>query len=117
MSRLKVSSFGVSIDGYGARPHQNLDNPLGVGGTALMEWAFTTCGWAAASRRSGGTRAPILRTRCTWRSRRPCSARAGSGEHPLAGIDLPALGFECTERVGASNAMHVVLTKQARPTA
>ena len=38
MSRLKVSGFGVSIDGYGAGPHQNLDNPLGVGGTALMCW-------------------------------------------------------------------------------
>lgn len=42
MSRLIVSSFGLAIDGFGAGPHQSLDNPLGVGGPALMEWAFTT---------------------------------------------------------------------------
>jgi dihydrofolate reductase len=42
VSRLIVSSFGVSIDGFGAGPEQSLDNPLGVGGPGLMEWAFTT---------------------------------------------------------------------------
>jgi len=42
MSKLKVSSFGVSIDGFGAGPDQSLENPLGVGGPALMEWAFPT---------------------------------------------------------------------------
>ena len=42
MSRLIVSSFGLSIDGFGAGPDQSLENPLGVGGPALMEWAFTT---------------------------------------------------------------------------
>ena len=42
MSTLKASSFGVSIDGFGAAPHQTLENPLGVRGTALIECAFTT---------------------------------------------------------------------------
>ena len=42
MSKLRVSSFSVSIDGYGAGPDQSLDNPLGVGGMALHEWAFAT---------------------------------------------------------------------------
>ena len=42
MSRLIVRSFGLSIDGFGAGPNQSLDNPLGVGGPGLMEWAFTT---------------------------------------------------------------------------
>ncbi|MES2098356.1 MAG: dihydrofolate reductase family protein [Pseudomonadota bacterium] len=42
MSRLIVSSFGISIDGFAAGPDQSLDNPLGVGGPALMAWAFTT---------------------------------------------------------------------------
>ena len=42
MSRLIVSSFGISIDGFGAGPDQSLANPLGVGGPALMEWAFST---------------------------------------------------------------------------
>lgn len=42
MSKLRVSAFGVSIDGYGAGPNQSLENPLGVGGMALHEWAFST---------------------------------------------------------------------------
>jgi len=42
MSRLRVHSFAVSLDGYGAGPNQDLDNPLGVGGAALHEWAFGT---------------------------------------------------------------------------
>ena len=32
MSKLRVSAFTVSIDGYGAGPDQDLENPLGVGG-------------------------------------------------------------------------------------
>ena len=42
MSRLRVHSFAISLDGYGAGPNQDLDNPLGVGGAALHEWAFAT---------------------------------------------------------------------------
>jgi dihydrofolate reductase len=42
MSRLIVSCIGVSIDGFSAGPDQSLDNPLGVGGPALMEWVFPT---------------------------------------------------------------------------
>lgn len=42
LSKLKVSAFSVSIDGYGAGPDQGLQNPLGVGGEALHEWAFPT---------------------------------------------------------------------------
>jgi dihydrofolate reductase len=42
MSRVRVACFAVSVDGYGAGPDQNLENPLGVGGTALHEWAFPT---------------------------------------------------------------------------
>jgi dihydrofolate reductase len=40
--RLRVESFTISLDGYGAGPRQDLDNPLGVGGTSLHGWAFTT---------------------------------------------------------------------------
>jgi hypothetical protein len=32
MSRVRVESFSVSIDGYGAGPPQDPANPLGVGG-------------------------------------------------------------------------------------
>ena len=42
MARLRVQSFAVSIDGFGAGPDQSLDNPLGIGGTALHEWAIPT---------------------------------------------------------------------------
>jgi len=45
MSKLRVQSFAVSIDGYGAGPNQNLQNPLGVRGPELMEWFFPTNVW------------------------------------------------------------------------
>ena len=42
MSKLRVESFSISLDGFGAGPQQDLQNPLGVGGTALHAWAFST---------------------------------------------------------------------------
>jgi dihydrofolate reductase len=42
MAKLRVQSFGISIDGYGAGPKQDLQNPLGVRGPELMEWFFHT---------------------------------------------------------------------------
>ena len=36
----------------------------------------------------------------------------GAGEHLLGGIDLPRLGFECTEHVPTASATHVVLTRR-----
>jgi hypothetical protein len=45
MSKLRVQSFAISIDGYGAGPNQDLQNPLGVGGPELMEWFFRTRVW------------------------------------------------------------------------
>ncbi len=36
----------------------------------------------------------------------------GSGEHLLSGMDLPALGYDCTEHVPTPGATHVVLTKR-----
>lgn len=35
----------------------------------------------------------------------------GSGESLLAGLDLPALGFRCTEHVPTEHATHVVLSR------
>lgn len=40
-------------------------------------------------------------------------ALLGSGEHLLGGIDLPALGYACTEHVPSAAATHVVLTRRA----
>jgi dihydrofolate reductase len=42
MSKVRVESFGVSVDGFGAGPSQSLEHPLGVGGTSLHEWVFPT---------------------------------------------------------------------------
>jgi dihydrofolate reductase len=42
MPKLRVNAFSISVDGYGAGPNQDLENPLGVGGLALHEWAFAT---------------------------------------------------------------------------
>ena len=37
MSHLRVQSFSISIDGYGARPNQDTENPLGVGGLKVFD--------------------------------------------------------------------------------
>ena len=42
MSKLRVESFTISLDGFGAGPDQDINNPLGVGGTSLHGWAFPT---------------------------------------------------------------------------
>lgn len=42
MSKLRVESFTISLDGFGAGPNQDIDNPLGVGGTSLHRWAVST---------------------------------------------------------------------------
>ncbi len=45
MSAVVVRSFGVSIDGFSAGTNQDLQNPLGIRGTELMEWFFNTNVW------------------------------------------------------------------------
>jgi dihydrofolate reductase len=42
MSKLRVESFTISLDGFGAGPNQDLNNPLGEGGTSLHGWAVST---------------------------------------------------------------------------
>jgi len=42
---LRVASFGISLDGYGAGTDQDLQNPLGVRGPELMKWFFHTRVW------------------------------------------------------------------------
>lgn len=54
MARVKVQSFGVSIDGYGAGPAQDLEHPLGVNGPELMEWFFPTRVWRQMHGEPGG---------------------------------------------------------------
>ena len=83
MSRVKVASFGMSIDGFSAGPRQSLEDPLCVSGTSLMAWFFPT---RTFQQTHGG----------------------GGGE---TGIDLTALGFKCAEHITSRHAMHVVLSK------
>lgn len=42
MTRVRVESFTISLDGHGAGPRQSLEHPLGVGGTDLHQWALPT---------------------------------------------------------------------------
>jgi dihydrofolate reductase len=214
MSKLKVSSFTISIDGYGAGPRQSVDNPLGVGGEALHQWfvgtrtfnkvlgdgaggttdvdeqfaarGFADVGaWILGRNMFGPVRGPWPDD--TWkgwwgpnppyhtqvfvlthhprpsfemeggttfhfvtegihvaleRARQAAQGKdvrlgggvatiqqylraglidemhlaispilLGSGEALLAGIDLPGLGFKCTEHAGTEKAMHVVLSR------
>jgi dihydrofolate reductase len=55
MSRLRVHGFAISLDGYGAGPNQDRDNPLGVGGPALHEWVFRTRTFQQLHGKDGGT--------------------------------------------------------------
>ena len=63
MSRLIVWSLAVSIDGYGAGPNQELQNPLGAGGPKLFEWFFATRVW----RRMQAAAAADDRRRGAWK--------------------------------------------------
>ncbi len=54
MAKLRVLSFSISIDGFGAGPDQDLQNPLGVRGPELMEWFFNTRVWKQAHGQQGG---------------------------------------------------------------
>ncbi len=38
MSELKVQSFTMSLDGFGAGPNQSLENPMGEGAGSLHQW-------------------------------------------------------------------------------
>lgn len=214
MSRLRVCSFTVSLDGYGAGADQSLEDPLGKGGEELHEWMIPTRtfqslygkgagttgtdnvyaargfenlgawimgrnmfgpirgdwpddswkGWwgdnppyhvpvfvlthhpRASIEMEGGTvfhfvsdgiEAALDRARAAAGGKDirlgggvetirqylkaglidelhlACAPRLlGSGEHLLAGLDMPALGYSVTEHATTEKAMHVVLTRQ-----
>ncbi len=42
MTKLRVNCLSISIDGYEAGPHQDVENPMGVGGMSLHQWALGT---------------------------------------------------------------------------
>jgi len=49
--RLKIS---MSFDGFVAGPSQSVDNPLGIGGMRLHEWAFALAMWRKEHGLEGG---------------------------------------------------------------
>ncbi|MBB6146177.1 dihydrofolate reductase [Silvibacterium bohemicum] len=55
MSKVRVHTFSVSLDGYGAGPNQNLESPLGEGGPLLFGWFFATRTFNAMHGKDGGS--------------------------------------------------------------
>ena len=45
MPKLRVHTFSIAVDGYGAGPNQDLQHPLGVGGPEMFDWFFHTRTW------------------------------------------------------------------------
>jgi dihydrofolate reductase len=54
MSKVRVKSFAISLDGYGAGPNQDLEHPLGVGGEEMFAWLFHTRAWQRMHGGEGG---------------------------------------------------------------
>jgi dihydrofolate reductase len=54
MSKVRVQSFAMSLDGYGAGPNQDLQNPLGVHGPELMQWFFPLRVWRQMNGQADG---------------------------------------------------------------
>lgn len=55
MSRLRVESFSLSLDGYGAGSNQDLENPLGRNAKTIFEWFFPTLTFNKMIGQPGGT--------------------------------------------------------------
>jgi dihydrofolate reductase len=55
MGQVRVESFTISLDGYGAGPDQDLKNPLGVGGEDLHQWFIPTRTFQRVQRGGDGT--------------------------------------------------------------
>jgi dihydrofolate reductase len=54
VSKVRVNSFTLSLDGFVAGPDQSLEHPLGVGGEQLHEWAFATRSFRRIHQMEGG---------------------------------------------------------------
>lgn len=59
MPKLRVHDFAISLDGYGAGPHQSLEEPLGVGGEALHDWFVATRTFQKMNGKEGGQEGTI----------------------------------------------------------
>jgi len=54
MSKVKVSCFSISVDGFGAGVNQSLENPIGEGGMKLHDWMFATKSFQEMHGNDGG---------------------------------------------------------------
>jgi dihydrofolate reductase len=54
-TRVRVESFSISLDGYGAGTDQSVDNPLGVGGEDMHDWVISTRSWREMHGKEGGS--------------------------------------------------------------
>ena len=54
MAKLRVHNLSIALDGYVAGPNQRLDDPIGVGGSRLHEWALATRTFRAMQGSDGG---------------------------------------------------------------
>jgi dihydrofolate reductase len=55
MGIVKVSAFTISLDGYGAGLHQDLQQPMGIGGEGLHKWMLPTKMFQQMMGKAGGT--------------------------------------------------------------
>lgn len=54
MGKIKVKHFSISLDGFGAGVNQSKENPLGMRGMELHQWAFETKMFRTMIGESGG---------------------------------------------------------------
>jgi dihydrofolate reductase len=54
VSRVRVNSFAISLDGFSAGPNQSLENPLGVRGPEIFESFLQTRVWRSMHELEGG---------------------------------------------------------------
>jgi dihydrofolate reductase len=55
MSKVRVAAFSISLDGFGAGPGQDLNNPLGVRGLEVHRWFMGTATFGKMHGQSGGS--------------------------------------------------------------
>jgi dihydrofolate reductase len=55
MSKVRIHSFSISLDGYGAGSNQSLDKPMGVGSEELHNWFRKTADFHKMQGKEGGS--------------------------------------------------------------